>query len=516
MENTKRLENIINVIKNQNLIKNFTPENLKTTLELLGPTYIKFGQIVASHEDLIPLSYCEKLKELRNNVYPMERTEVIEILNEECANHQKLFSNISNIPIGSASIAEVYTATLFNGNKIILKIQRKGIDKQMLEDINLFEKVVSFFHLDTFLKKYININELIKEYKEITINELNFLKEADNIERFTYNQRTISYIKVPKVYKELSTKKLLVMEYLEGIPLSNIESLINKNYNLPEIANYLALNYMKQALDDGFYHSDPHQENIKITENKIIYLDFGLMGYLSQDDKQFLKKCIKKIVFNDTYGLTELLTTLSNDLVNKRELNLKLKNLFNKYLNQSLESIRFQTFFKEFLDILKNNNILLPTNIVNLGRGIVILEGVLKELDPKINLFRVLKNYLKLNKDTLFTKEELNKKILTTLNDASDLTKVPNELLTFLRAVNNGEAKFNIEFNNSNKQIDKFEVMLHEFIICLLDVALIIGASLMDKTNHPILRNIYIVGIIILSIWLIIRMYIDHKTRGMK
>lgn len=512
---TERLEDIIKIIKEQDLIRNLNPVSLRKALEQLGPTFIKLGQLLSSHEDVIPVEYCNELKKLRSDVSPMEFSDVEKILKNEYKNYFDIFIDISKYPIGSASMAQVHLATLYNGKKVVVKVQRENIDQQELTDINLFRKVISILHLDLIFKKIGSINEIIDDYETTTIKELDFINEANNIEKFYNNQRDIAYIKVPKVYKNISTSHVLVMEYIDGININNKEILGKYGYDIKEISEKLAVNYIKQAISDGFYHSDPHQDNLMILNGRIVYLDFGMMGSITDSERRLLKACIKKILLNDMYGICDLLLPYSNCDINKREFALNLQKVFNKYLNASLNDIKFRTFFIDFIKILNEYSIILPKNIIALGRGIIVIEGVLLELNPRINLFNVLKGYYKNEFNGMVDEDDFRDSLVNLINSGNNITRLPNELLTFVRSVNDGDAKFNIEFNNSNKQIDKLEVMLHEFLICLLDVALIIGASLIDGKNN-LIRNIYLGCIIVLTVWLFIKMYIDHKTKGMK
>ena len=517
IEKKGRLQEIITIIRGKDFFKEVTPVKVRETLEELGPTFIKFGQLVASRSNIISSEYTQELTKLRSKVGPMEFSLVLEILEQEYHGKQEeIFATIDGRCIGSASIAQVHKAVLNNGDQVVIKVQKKNIEEKMLADINLFKKAVELLHLERLFSKFISLETLLEDFEKTVKEELDFVKEAINMERFRENQRGIDYVKVPLVYKDLSTSKVLVMEYVEGIEIGETETLQAYGYDLEQISFKLAENYIKQAIDDGFFQADPHQDNFKISNGQITYLDFGMMGELSSASCSSLKNCIRQIVLGNMYEVSGILIQLGQiKEVNRRKLTEDVQRLFDKYANSSLYNIQFKDFFQEFYDLLRVYQIKLPNDLVMLFRGIVVIEGLLRELNPCISLFAVLEENIRNSWELSLDKKKFEKGLIDVYNVGNSFAKLPNELLKFVRSFNDGETKFNIEFRNSNKQVDKFESMLHQLVISLLDVALILGASLIDGDGSLILRNVYLGLAFVLSVWLFIKIYIDHKTKGM-
>ena len=324
----ERLLEIVRIIKKYDLIKHATPQNLRLAIEEAGPTFIKLGQILASRDDVIPKEYCDELSHLRNQVKPMPYEKVLEILDREYdGKTSEIFSSIEEVPIGSASIAEVHKAVLTNGQEVVIKIQRDNIYELMAMDVRLLKKIIDILQIDKIFNSVFNFKDIIDEMFETAKEEMNFLIEASHTEEFYEKNKDILYIRSPKVYREYTTSKSLVMEYMDGIRINDFATLEKHGYDRDEIGKKLAANYIKQALDDGYFHADPHVENLKIKDGKIIYLDFGMMGRLSKRDRELLSKCIIAIINDDVTEVSHILLafgktrgnidhmTLKNDII---------------------------------------------------------------------------------------------------------------------------------------------------------------------------------------------------------
>lgn len=296
----ERLFEILEVLKKHNVIKGVDPVKLRKILEDLGPTFIKVGQILSNRPDMLPQEYIIELSKLRSNVNPMGYQEILNILTEEYDKKLfQLFLSIDRNPLGSASIAQVHKAVLKDGKDVVIKVQRKNIKEIMIADIRVLKKALGMLHVQSLFKNIVSFDDVLDELLTTTLEEMNFLIEAEHIEEFYQENKDIKYIKVPKVIKNLTTEKVIVMEYIDGLSISQTDELINSGYDLDEIGSKLADNYIYQAIDVGYFHADPHPNNIIITDGKIGYIDFGMMGRLNSRNKDLLKKCIVAIFNND-------------------------------------------------------------------------------------------------------------------------------------------------------------------------------------------------------------------------
>lgn len=505
---THRLTEIIGIIKKYHLTKEMTPENVRLVLEELGPTFVKLGQIASSRSDVIPKEYCEEFRKLKESVKPMPFAQVEEILLREYNEPlESIFQKIETVPVGSASIAQVHKATLVTGEVVALKIQREDIAELMKMDAALLKKAISILHLNKIFGDIIDLCEVVDEMYERALEEMDFYMEKKHIEEFAENNKDVVYIEPLKVFEKLSTSKVLVMNYVDGEKISATKKLIGLGYDLEEIGQKLAHNYLKQAIDDGFYHADPHTDNIKICAGKIVYLDFGMMGRLSRKNRELLEKCVEAIVKNDIREVAHILTILdtSNSRADYMQLKTDIRNVLDKNKTAEIVSINIKEFVTDMFILLRRNNITLPKEITMLIRGIVVLEGTLESISPSINLIEVLEKKVDV-KDVIFDKEKIKDLALSGLKSGTDLLLLPDEVLTTLRGVNSGELRFNVELTDSKHQIDRIERIVHLVIIAALDVAFIIGTSQMvvnASEELPFIFYLYLIGAIICTCWLL-------------
>ena len=304
------------------------------------------------------------------------------------------------------------------------------------------------------------------------------------------------------------------MEEVTGSFINDVEALVSSGYDTNEIGLKLCNNYMKQALDDGFFHADPHSDNIVIQDGKIVFIDFGMMGRVSNRDRELLKSCIVSIVKNDIYGVERALLGLSNvkGEVNHIKLRRDIENILSKNGTLEIKDTDTLAFINSMFKMLQSNNIKLDKNITMLVRGIGVIEGVLELVSPDISLFEVLSNKVKEEAvSEIFNKENAVDLTRSVVNSGSSMIKIPSEVLRLISSINRGEVSFGVELNDSAHKIDKLESMLHQIVIGVLDAALILGASIVKSI---LLRNLYIACAFGMSGWLFIKMYFDHRDKG--
>lgn len=507
-----RLKEIIDVLKENNITHGINPVKLCKILEELGPTFIKIGQILSTRVDLLPEEYTNELSKLRSNAIPLDFQTIKNILNESYGDVDKYFKSIKHTPIGSASIAQVHIAYLTNGEKVVIKIKRPSIDDKIKTDIKLLKEAVSCLHLNKFIKVF-DFNLVLDELYNTTLQELDFSNEVNNLVRFSENNKD-SYIYSPKVYLDLCRDNAIVMEYIEGLKINDTSKLIDCGYNLNNVALLLSENYIKQALDDGFFHADPHPDNIMVRDDKIVYIDLGMMGTLSKKNKILLKNCMKAIISSDYNEVARILLDMSEvtDEVDHMKLVNDIKSILINFGSSSLNDIDITKFIKDMFKMLQENKLILDNDVTMLVRGIGIIEAVLEKLDSNINLVEVLTN--KIKKDSF--KETISIDTIrnvgkTVINSTNGLLKLPGEVSNLITSISNGEIKFKVEFSDSNNHIDKLEKLLHELIITFLDGILIICLCF-SKSHEQ--REILGLFVIVLSVWLLIKMLIDKMHNG--
>ena len=367
--NGTRLREIISVIHKHQIARGVTPEKLRLILEDLGPTYIKLGQIMSMRSDIFPKKICDEFMRLRSEVTPMPFSEVREVI--EHAYGMKLedvFEEIQETPIGSASIAQVHKAKLKSGETVVVKVQRKGIYETMSRDIAFLHRAVKLMP-PINMAGLVDMNQVLDEMWVVAQDEMNFLAEAANMEEFARLNKNVAFVTSPMLYREYTTTQVLVMEYIDGIGVDEKEKLLEAGYDLDEIGSKMADNYVKQIMEDGFFHADPHPGNMRIRDGKIVWIDMGMMGRFSQRDQVLLGKVIKGVATNDVSLIVEAVLSLGDfhDKPDQKLLYSDIGDWLTKYGNANFGGLNMGTLMQDLMDIMKENRAV--SNVISYNSG---------------------------------------------------------------------------------------------------------------------------------------------------
>lgn len=509
-----RLREIVEVMRRHSIIHGVSPEKLRLILEDLGPTYVKIGQIMSMRSDMLPQKYCDELMKLRADVKPIEFTEVVRLIEEEYGMPIKeVFPEIEEKPLGSASIAQVHIVTLKDGKKAVAKVQRPHIKEIMAQDIALMRKAAKLFNIIELSGDVIDFNSVIEEMWVVSKQEMDFLLEAKNCRELAQLNAEIEYVAFPEIVDHLTTSKILVMEYVDGIQVDKVKELTSLGYNMNEIGEKLAENYIKQVLDDGFFHADPHPGNVWIRDGKIIWLDLGMVGRLSSRDRVLFKNAVLAIVNNDIFEVKNVLLSLGTvkGRVNHALLYDNIDELIAKYATLDLGMMDLGQLLEEMLEVCNRHNIRMPARITMLARGVVTIEGVLSACCPEVNFIQLAKSHLTENyMDKLDLALELKKSGKNMFTMVKKGIDVPGQLYDLLKMATKGQLKMNLDVTGAEEPIRQIDHMVDKGIIAIIASSLLIGSSLISTTNmRPIVLGIPLFGILgflgssILSCWLL-------------
>ena len=282
----RRLKEIYSILQKHRFLKGFTPEEFRAVLEDLGPSFVKIGQTLSMRSEILPKAYCDELAKLQTECEPLSFESILAALDDIYgAKREEVFSDIDPTPLGSASLAQVHKARLANGDVVAVKIQRPGVKATMAQDIDIMRMVAR--QASRFMKdeQMLDLRDVVEELWATFLEETDFQREAANLEEFARLNKDVAFIDCPKVYPELCSEYVLVMEYIDGIPILAADRLLAAGYDVGEIGEKILDNYATQILDHGFFHADPHPGNLLIRGGKIVYIDLGNMGRLSPRDR---------------------------------------------------------------------------------------------------------------------------------------------------------------------------------------------------------------------------------------
>lgn len=379
-----------------------TPEKFCRALEELGPTFIKFGQILSTRPDFLPPEFIKELEKLRDNTPPFDFSLVRQIIEEELGKpSQEVFRYFDPVPVAAASLSQVHKAALPDGDQVAVKIRRPGIRQIIEADLAILEDLAQFAENRLHNGWMYRPRLMVEEYRKAVRKELDFTREAQNYEKFRINFSDVEYIRVPKVYWELTTSAVLTMEFIDGIKINEtVQEKYRNLYDTHKIALRGAEAIMKQILEDGFFHADPHPANLfVIPPAEIVMLDVGMVGYLDKNTRFYGAKLLQALINRDpdsTLNRFEDLKIIIRD-VDRSLLRQELAELFDSYLGIPLGSLDINKAGQEVIGIMIRHNLTLPPNLVLMIKALSMIESTGKELYPDLDMLEVARPFVKKN-----------------------------------------------------------------------------------------------------------------------
>lgn len=516
----RRLGQILRILKKHKVTRGMDPVKFREILEDLGPTYVKIGQIMATRQDIFSQRYCSELEKLRSDVKPMPFETVKEVLTEAYGpDLDKVFTRIDETPLGSASIAQVHKAWLKDGPMVVVKVQRPGIYQEMEEDIRLLRKASGILKLSDVFSSVVDVNVVLDEFWTSAQQEMDFTNEAQNAIRFRRDYEDCAWLSAPVVYEDLTSRKVMVMEYISGCEIDDDARLDAEGYDRHEIAMRLGTNYITQITDFGFFHADPHSGNIRVRDGQIVYIDFGMMGTLTDRDRRLMQQAIKALAVRDTLKLTDTILTLG---VVKRppdyaNLTQSIEEYVSIYCENSLEDIDLPAMVQDLFTICHEYGIALPKGISMLARSLLTFEGTIEVLDPSTNAMKIIST----QKASLLSSDwgrDLQHVLTRLQADADHMLNMPVQLSDILSMVRRGQLKVNLDLQGADSTIANFDRMINRIIVCLLIVALLMSSSIICTTKmKPEFLGIPLLGFagffiaFCMSMWLFVKMLFLHQ-----
>ncbi len=521
-----RFKQIRQVFVRNKITRGITPEKLRIILEELGPTYIKLGQIMSLHSDILPKSYCDELLKLNSDVKPMPFSEVEQVLlNSYQTPWSTYFKSIDHEPIGSASIAQVHRAVTKDNEQVIIKVQREGIYETMSSDIAFLHKLVKLMPPVLDFKNLVDLDMVVDEMWQTAKQEMNFLTEADHIEEFSHLNKDIVYVTCPVLYRQYSTDKVLVMEYIDGYAINDVKSLRENEYDLNEIGTKFINNFLKQVMDDGFFHADPHPGNVKIRDGKIVWIDMGMMGRLSEHDRKIMIQGVKGIALHDVSVVEDAVLQLGEFTAkpDRAKLYSDLKEFLNNYANTSMGNIDIAETVSSLMEIMKQNHIQMPHGMTMLCRGLSHMQGVLREIAPDIDMYEIASTRMKEKTfQELNLKDEITKNVELGYRNLQKGAQIPSLLTDIMKEYLEGQSNVHITLHSSETFTELVRAAVRNAVIGICVAALFISSSIICLTDMtPKVFGIPLLGFtgyffaIIVSCFFLLRyFYRKHKSKN--
>jgi ubiquinone biosynthesis protein len=492
-------------------------ERIRMAVEELGPTFIKFGQILADRPDIVPEALREEFKKLQDEAQPMPDDVALHEIEKELGRKVgELFREFDTARLASASIAQTYRAVLLNGEEVCVKIQRPGIDKKIELDLSLMNFFAPRIQRNNPEMEAINLVGVVREFGKTIRKELDFHNEAANIIRFSHCFKGDPDIKVPAVYSQYTTRNILVEEFIKGTKVSELETLLDEGFDPKDIARKAMRIVFDQIFRHGFFHADPHPGNLFVIKGGVLsFIDFGMMGSIRPEHLQFLGKYVLGYLERDAHTMTEalLLASGKRNVSRYRELEFQIGEMLAHYKYLTIEEMDFGRIMNESLDILVHFGLRLPPGIYLLMKSLMAIERVAVCLYPSIDFAHEMRPYAIELIARQYSPKQIALEVFEALKEYYKLVKeLPADLNEILYKIKEGRFKTQIEVRGLEPLTEHLDTASSRVSIAIVLAALIIGASIISQWQETRWIGAIVFCIAgLLGFWLLVKLFRRNK-----
>ncbi|MCD6519664.1 MAG: AarF/ABC1/UbiB kinase family protein [Anaerolineae bacterium] len=457
------------------------PQRVRRTLEELGPTYIKLGQILSTRPDILPPEYIVELSKLLDAAPPVPVEEIIQVVERELGGPiDQWFASFDNVPIASASIGQVHRAMLRNGEEVVVKVQRPGVEQTIQADLNLLLAQARFLEARSQMLKGYHLVDLVEEFAQALRDELDYTTEgrnADRLRRMVQDEGVL----IPKVYWELTTRRVLTLSNLKGIKLAEVERLKARGYDLASIAERIVQVYLQLVFVHGVFHADPHPANILICDRQIGLVDFGVVGYLTPRIRRDLGDLLSALVQQNADAITRIVVRMgaADISADYGALQREVQRLLVRYYNVSLESLPIADFLADLMAVSFKHRVRLPSDLALLARTVIILEGVARSLNPSFVLAKYLEPFVA---QLLRERFSITRSLLDSVETLRELEIVlqalPRRVDAISEQLERGKMTVGVDVRRLDGALRKLDAVGNRIAFSVIVAAIIVGSAL--------------------------------------
>jgi len=456
---------------------------LRRTLDDLGPTFVKFGQLLSTRSDLIPEGVLVELQKLQDTVAPIPLETARAVIEGELGMPAgKLFAEFDPVPLGSASIGQVYRARLHGGEVVAVKVQRPEAQARVEADLALMRDFAALLNVRFGDRIFIDVTELVAEFEGVIRRELDYEAEARNARRFGVNFEGTP-VKIPQIHTDLSTRRVLTMEYIEGTRFHHIQPLLLTPAERRRVATMGAEAIFKMAFEDGFFHGDPHPGNLILTpEGELALLDFGMVGFMSRGDIQALSRLFIAVIQRDAAaalrGLEGLGVRYATEV--RGELVQELREFLYRYSGLSVGEVTLGQALGELISLARRYRLSMPPVFPLLTKALVTAEGLSRSIDPTINVYEVARPYAnRLLRERYEPAALLERSQERTLEYTRYLEEYPEQIRQLLAELEDGTLEVKFRHGGLDELFGEVDVLANRLVFAVVTGALLIGSSLL-------------------------------------
>ncbi len=493
------------------------PIGLRLAIEELGPSFIKLGQILSSRSDIIPEDYIQELSKLQDTVPPVPTEDIITVIKTEFGQEiYELFELFDERPLASASIGQVHKARLKSGEEVIIKVQKPGVEESISLDLEIVRSVARFAEQRWEPARVYGVSDLVDEFSTMLREELDYTREAQNADRLRKNLQDVKDVHIPKVHWELTTRRVLVQELIQGIKISDIDELRKQGLDTQSLAERIAAVFLKQVFEDGFCHSDPHPGNIIVEKDgRIGLLDCGQTALLDVPTKTAVIRLLMSFAEKDSRRFADDIVEagIAPTGLNMQELVQDISRLMRHYYDLPARATNFGEILKRTMSIAVRHRIRIPASFATLAKILSNLDGITRILDPDFNMTEAARPFISRAVRMELGTDRVRSDLLRVALDLRDLlTSLPAHINGLLRKAIDGS--FRVEFKHEGLEDLKNSLTKsgNRLSFALIVSGLLIGSSIIVVSatgptaifGYPLLGVIGYVIAAVFGMWLLI------------
>jgi len=501
-------------------------EELPGDLEKLGPTFIKLGQFLSTFTDALPTPYQEALTRLQDQVSPFEFDEVERIVSTDLGVRlSKAFTEFDEKPLSAASIAQVHRAVLQNGKTVAVKVQRPKIRQMILTDMEVIRYLAELLDGHTRTREEHRYGRLAEDFRRTILRELDFTREARNLQRFGENLKEFPNIQVPQPFDDYTGQRVLTMEYIKGTHISGLRPFPDSSSDRERLAEEIFRAYLKQIIIDGFFHADPHPGNVLVTyDGKIAMLDVGIVGYVSEDLKDSLLKIIVAVSDNEGEKVVNEAIRIAHrcDDCNRQDFRREINEIVADQQNRTAGSYNMGRIVLDVAKASRRNGFIIPGELTVLGKTLLMLDQVGKQLAPQFDPNRVIRDSALSLLQRRMSQTMTFGTLMNSLMETKEfLAKMPERANRLLEAVLNNEISIKVDAIDERLLIAGLQKIANRITMGLILAALIIGAALLMRVEsrftifgYPAIAIFFFLAAVLGGVSLVLKiLFSDERTR---
>jgi ubiquinone biosynthesis protein len=457
---------------------------LRRALDDLGPTFVKFGQLLSTRSDIIPEGILSELQKLQDKVAPMPLEVTRGVIERELGvPAEKLLAEFDPVWLGSASIGQVYRARLHGGEQVAVKVQRPEAPGRVEADLALMRDLAALLDARFGDRIFIDVKELVAEFEGVIRRELDYEQEAENARRFAANFAGTP-VKIPEIHTDLSTKRVITMEYIEGTRFLDIRPLLLTPAERRRVATMGAETIFKMAFEDGFFHGDPHPGNLFLTQGgELALLDFGMVGFMSHGDIEALSRLFIAVIQRDAaaalHGLERLGVRYAPEV--RGDLVQELREFLFKYSGLSVGEVTLGQALSEVISLVRRYRLSMPPVFPLLTKALVTAEALSRSIDPTINVYEIARPYAnRLLRERYEPAALFERSQERALEYARYLEDYPEQLRELLTALEDGELEVKLNNRGLDQLIGEVDVLANRLVFAIVTGALVVGSALLE------------------------------------